>query len=73
VIFSTQFVSNWTKYLETFSLKKRKGYIFHSPPKGGGTAEAFQSLFSHIDGRIRDGHGVDAEVDTDPAIALSVI
>jgi hypothetical protein len=52
------------------------------PPEGGRAAEAFQSLFSHIDGKIRDGYGVDgcgrkvvgtAEVDTDPAIALSVI
>jgi hypothetical protein len=52
------------------------------PPEGGRAAEAFQSLFCHIDGKIRDWYGVDgcgrkvvgtAEVDTDPAIALSVI
>jgi hypothetical protein len=53
------------------------------PPEGGWAAEAFQSLSSHIDGKIRDGYGVDgrvrkvvgtAEVDTDPAFAfLSVI
>ncbi|KAH0809843.1 hypothetical protein GEV33_012948 [Tenebrio molitor] len=36
-----------------------KGYIFHSPPKGGRAAEAFQSLFSHTDGKIRDGYGED--------------
>jgi hypothetical protein len=50
--------------------------------KGERAAEAFQSLFSHIDGKIRGGYGVDgrgrkvvvpAEVDTDPAFALSVI
>jgi hypothetical protein len=55
--------------------------IFHSP-EGGRATEASQSLFSHIDGKIRDGCGVDgcgskmvgtADVDTDPAIALSVI
>jgi hypothetical protein len=51
-------------------------------PKGGGAAEAFQSLFSHTDWKIRDGYGEDGcgrkvvgtgEVDTDPAFALSVI
>jgi hypothetical protein len=36
---------------------KRKGYIFHSPLKGSRTAEAFQSLFTHTDGKIRDGYG----------------
>jgi hypothetical protein len=50
--------------------------------KGERAAEAFQSLFSHIDGKIRGGYGVDgrgrkvvvpAEVDTDPAFALFVI
>jgi hypothetical protein len=60
----------------------RKGYIFHSP-EGGRATEAFQSLFSHIDGKIRDGFvPMDGcgrkvvgtlEVDTDPAIALSLI
>jgi hypothetical protein len=29
------------------------------PPEGGGAAEAFQSLFSHTDGKIRDGYGED--------------
>jgi hypothetical protein len=29
------------------------------PPEGGKAAEAFQSLFSHIDGKIRDGYGED--------------
>ncbi|KAH0814599.1 hypothetical protein GEV33_008192 [Tenebrio molitor] len=28
-------------------------------PEGGKAAEAFQSLFSHIDGKIRDGYGDD--------------
>jgi hypothetical protein len=51
------------------------------PPEGGRAAETFQSLFSHT-GKIRDGYGVDGcgrkvvgttKVDTDPAIALSVI
>jgi hypothetical protein len=28
-------------------------------PEGGRAAEAFQSLFSHIDGKIRDGYGGD--------------
>nr|KAH0808012.1 hypothetical protein GEV33_014779 [Tenebrio molitor] len=27
------------------------------PPEGGRAAEAFQSLFSHTDGKIRDGYG----------------
>jgi hypothetical protein len=27
------------------------------PPKGSRTAEAFQSLFTHTDGKIRDGYG----------------
>jgi hypothetical protein len=27
--------------------------------RGAGAAEAFQSLFSHIDGNIRDGYGED--------------
>jgi hypothetical protein len=65
-----------------FARHTREKNIFHSPPKGGGAAEAFQSLSSHIDGKIRDGYGVNggvrkvvgsAEVDTDPAFALSVI
>jgi hypothetical protein len=52
------------------------------PPEGGRAAEAFQSVFSHIGGKIRDGYDVDGcgrkvvgtlEVDIDPAIALSVI
>jgi hypothetical protein len=52
-------------------------------PEEGRAAEAFQSPFSHIDGKIRDGFvPMDGcgrkvvgtlEVDTDPAIALSVI
>jgi hypothetical protein len=29
------------------------------PPGGGRAAEAFQSFFSHIDGKIRDGYGED--------------
>jgi hypothetical protein len=37
----------------------KEGYIFHSSPKGGRAAEAFQSLFSHTDGKIRDGYGED--------------
>jgi hypothetical protein len=61
---------------------KEKGYVFHSPPKEGGLLRLSRSLLSHIDGKIRDGYGVDgcgrkvvgtAEIDTDPAIALSVI
>jgi hypothetical protein len=28
-------------------------------PGGGRAAEAFQSFFSHIDGKIRDGYGED--------------
>jgi hypothetical protein len=41
--------------------KIRKGYIFISPPKaeGGRAAEAFHSLCSHIDEKIRDGYGED--------------
>jgi hypothetical protein len=50
--------------------KKRKDTSF-IPPKGGGAAEAFQSLFSHTDGKIRDGYGEDGcgrkVVGTDPA------
>jgi hypothetical protein len=61
---------------------ERKRIHLSFPPVGGRAAGAFQSLFSHIDGKIRDGYGVDgcgrkvvgtAEVATDPAIALSVI
>jgi hypothetical protein len=61
--------------------ERKKGYIFHSPG-GGRAAEAFQSLFSHIDGKIRDGYGEDGcgrkvvgteRLDTDPAFAFSVI
>jgi hypothetical protein len=29
------------------------------PPEGGRAAEAFQSLFSHTDGKILDGYGAD--------------
>jgi hypothetical protein len=61
---------------KVISHERGEGYIFHSP-EGGRAAEAFQSLFSHIDGKIRDGYGRKvvgtAEVATDPAIALSVI
>jgi hypothetical protein len=32
---------------------------FFIPPEGGRAAEAFQSLFSHTDGKIRDGYGED--------------
>jgi hypothetical protein len=32
---------------------------FSFPPEGGRAAEAFQSLFSHTDGKIRDGYGED--------------
>ncbi|KAH0812360.1 hypothetical protein GEV33_010431 [Tenebrio molitor] len=40
------------------STKKRKDTSF-IPPEGGRAAEAFQSLFSHTDGKIRDGYGED--------------
>jgi hypothetical protein len=30
---------------------------FFIPPEGGRAAEAFQSLFSHTDGKIQDGYG----------------
>jgi hypothetical protein len=33
---------------------EKKGYI---PTEGKRTAEAFQSLFTHTDGKIRDGYG----------------
>jgi hypothetical protein len=75
-------ITHFVRNLGQSGQNRRKGYIFHSPLEGGCAAEAFQSLFSHIDGKIRDGYGVDgcgrkvvgtAEVDTDPAIALSVI
>jgi hypothetical protein len=56
---------------------ERKRVYLSFPSAGGRAAEAFQSLFSHIDGKIRDGYGVDGSgrnvVGTDPAIALSVI
>jgi hypothetical protein len=39
------------------SVEKRKGYIFHSPRRGRG-AEAFQSVFSHIDWKIRNRYTV---------------
>jgi hypothetical protein len=65
-------------------IKNWKEYIFQSPPKGGGLTEAFQSFFSHNDGKIRDGYGEDGcgrkVVGTErliliqlPAFTLSVI
>jgi hypothetical protein len=41
-----------------FCKKKGKDTCF-IPPEGGRAAEAFQSLFSHTDGKIRDGYGED--------------
>jgi hypothetical protein len=57
---------------------ERKRVHLSFPSEGGRAAEAFQSLFSHIDGKIRDGYGGwvrkgSEVVGTDPAIALSVI
>jgi hypothetical protein len=52
-----------------FLRQEKKGKdisIFHSPLNRAG-AEAFQSLFSHTDGNIRDGCG---EVGTDPALSV---
>jgi hypothetical protein len=42
---------------------KGKERIFHSPEEVA--AEAFQSLFSHTDGKIRDGYNEDGVVGTD--------
>jgi hypothetical protein len=39
--------------------EKKERIHLSFPPKGGGAAEAFQSLFSHTDGKIRDGYGED--------------
>jgi hypothetical protein len=38
--------------------KKKETVHFSFPPEGGRAAEAF-SLFSHTDGKIRDGYGED--------------
>jgi hypothetical protein len=38
--------------------KKKKTVHLSFPPEGGRAAEAF-SLFSHTDGKIRDGYGED--------------
>jgi hypothetical protein len=40
-------------------LESCKRIHFSFPPEGGRSAEAFQSLFSHIDGKFRDGCGED--------------
>jgi hypothetical protein len=53
---------------------ERKRVHLSFPSEGGRAAEAFQSLFSHIDGKIRDGYGVDGcGRKVVAAIALSVI
>jgi hypothetical protein len=39
--------------------KKKETVHFSFPPEGGRAAEAFWSLFSHTDGKIRDGYGED--------------
>jgi hypothetical protein len=57
--------------------KKERIYIFHSP-EGGRAAKAFQGLFSHTDGKIRNGYGrkvvgTERLILTDPTFALSVI
>jgi hypothetical protein len=44
---------------ELFDRNGRKGYIFHYPQREGRAYEAFQGLFSHTDGKIRDGYGED--------------
>jgi hypothetical protein len=41
------------------TLVKRKRMIHFSFPEGARAAEAFQSLFSHTDGKIRDRYGED--------------
>jgi hypothetical protein len=51
---------------------------FFIPPDGGRAAEAFQNLFSHTDGKTRDGYVEDGcgrfcWVNTNSAFALSVI
>jgi hypothetical protein len=49
----------WTERNAQFrALTKGKDTSF-IPPEGRWTAEAFQSLFSHIDEKIRDGYGED--------------
>jgi hypothetical protein len=48
-----------TKYSNTDQLEhSEKTVHFSFPPEGGRAAEAF-SLFSHTDGKIRDGYGED--------------
>jgi hypothetical protein len=39
--------------------RKKEKDTFFIPPKGGGAAEVFLSLFSHTDGKIRDGYGAE--------------
>jgi hypothetical protein len=41
-----------------FNLGKERIYLSF-PPEGGRAAEAFQSRFSHTEGKIRDGYGED--------------
>jgi hypothetical protein len=41
------------------NLVKEKDTSFIPPRRGGGSAKAFQSLFRHTDGKIRDGYGED--------------
>jgi hypothetical protein len=46
------------KSKSTVIRRKKKNHLSF-PPEGGRAAEAFQSLFSHTDGKIRDGYGED--------------
>ncbi|KAJ3616362.1 hypothetical protein MTP99_003897 [Tenebrio molitor] len=39
--------------------RKKETVHLSFPPEGGRAAEAFWSLFSHTDGKIRDGYGED--------------
>jgi hypothetical protein len=46
------------KMLGTRARRKERIHLSF-PPEGGRAAEAFQSLFSHTDGKIKDGYGED--------------
>jgi hypothetical protein len=72
-------IQNFCERNSVMHNKERIHLLF--PPKGGKLLR-LPRAFSAIDEKIRDGYGVDgcgrkvvgtAEVDTDPAIALSVI
>jgi hypothetical protein len=60
-----RYVSRWNDFYTAkllicvhFYCKKERIHLSF-PPKGAGAAEAFQSIFNHTDGKIRDRYGED--------------